>query len=155
MDPITIPYSIAPGGTATLTQQEGDTIQDCQASGLKSTANVNVNGVTGTVATATASLSIVQPISPPYFCHVTYSPNQWAGGFTANVTINNTMSSTAINNWTLTFIFPGDQKITNAWNATVSQSGENVSATNESYNATIPAGWLVTIGDHTGTLSKI
>lgn len=146
IDPIPIGYSIAPGGTTTLAEQEGDTIPDCQATGLKSTVNVNVNGVTGTAATATAALSIVQPVSPPTFCHVAYSPNQWGGGFTANVTINNTMSSTAINNWTLTFIFPGDQKITNAWNATVSQTGENVSATNESYNATIPPGGSQSFG---------
>jgi hypothetical protein len=66
IDALAIPYSIAPGGTATLTEQEGDTIPDCQANGLKST--VNVNGVTGTVATATAALSIVQPVSPPSYC---------------------------------------------------------------------------------------
>ena len=89
---------------------------------------------------------VVQPVSPPNFCHATYTPNQWGGGFTANVTINNTMSSTAINNWTLTFSFQGDQKITSAWNATVNQTGENVSATNESYNATIPPGGSQSFG---------
>jgi len=146
IDPIAVPYSIAPGGTTTVAEQEGDTIPGCQANGLKSTVNVNVNGVTGTVATAAASLSIVQPVAPPNFCHATYTPNQWGGGFTANVTINNTMSSTAINNWTLTFSFQGDQKITSAWNATVSQTGENVSATNESYNATIPPGGSQSFG---------
>ncbi len=57
----------------------------------------------------------------------------------ANVTIANNGTS-AINGWTLTFTFPGDQKITNAWNGTVSQSGENVSITNASYNAAIAAG---------------
>jgi hypothetical protein len=72
-------------------------------------------------------------------CHVTYTPNQWQGGFTANITINNTGSS-AINGWTLTFTFPGDQQITNAWNGVASQSGEKVTITNESYNATIAAG---------------
>jgi hypothetical protein len=36
--------------------------------------------------------------------------------------------------------FPGDQKITSAWNATVTQSGSAVSATNLSYNAVIAAG---------------
>jgi hypothetical protein len=38
------------------------------------TANVNVNGVTGTAATANASLVIQQPTST---CHVTYSPDNW------------------------------------------------------------------------------
>lgn len=78
-------------------------------------------------------------------CHVTYTPNQWQGGFTANVTIANTGSS-AINGWTLTFAFPGDQKITSAWNGVATQTGENVTITNESYNATIPAGGSTSMG---------
>lgn len=74
-------------------------------------------------------------------CQVTYSrSSEWPGGFTANVTITNTGSS-AINGWTLAFAFPGDQKIINAWNATIAQSGPSVTATNAGYNATIaPAG---------------
>jgi cellulase/cellobiase CelA1 len=78
-------------------------------------------------------------------CHVTYQPNQWQGGFTANVTVANT-SSTALNGWTLTFTFPGDQKITSAWNGTASQSGENVSVTNVSYNGQIPAAGSTSFG---------
>ena len=106
------------------------------------TVNVNVNGVTGTVATANASLVIQQPAST---CHVTYSPSNWQGGFTANVTISNA-GSAPVNGWTLTFSFPGDQKITNAWNAAVSQTGQHVSAANLSYNATIPAGGSQSFG---------
>ena len=49
-------------------------------------------------------------------CQVTYTTqSQWAGGFVAGVTIANTGSS-PISGWTLRFTFPGDQKITNAWN---------------------------------------
>jgi hypothetical protein len=135
IDPLSYPYSIAAGGTFTHTEQQGDTFPTCQATGLTWTMNVSVSGVTGTAATASASLVIQQPAST---CHVIYTPNNWQGGFTANVTITNNGSS-AINGWTLTFAFPGDQKITNAWNATVSQTGQNVSAANLSYNATIPA----------------
>lgn len=40
----------------------------------------------------------------------------------------------------LTFAFPGDQTITNAWNATVTQVGTSVTATSLSYNASIPSG---------------
>jgi len=87
------------------------------------------------------------PSSPPPggSCHVTYVPNQWPGGFTANVTIANNSSST-INGWTLTFTFPGDQKLTNAWSATYTQSGENVTLKNVSYNPTIPPGGNTSIG---------
>ncbi len=79
-------------------------------------------------------------------CHVTYSmASQWSGGFVANVTIANNGTS-AINGWKLTFTFPGDQKITNAWNGTVGQSGESVSVTNASYNAAIAAGGSTSVG---------
>ncbi|HYS40662.1 MAG TPA: cellulose binding domain-containing protein, partial [Pseudonocardiaceae bacterium] len=79
-------------------------------------------------------------------CHVVYTKaSEWAGGFVANITINNTGTS-AINGWTLTYAFPGDQKITNAWNATVTQNGAAVSATNMSFDATIAPGGNVSYG---------
>ena len=72
-------------------------------------------------------------------CQVAYVKNEWGGGFTANITVTNTGTS-AINGWTLKFTFPGDQKVTNAWNATLTQTGNAVTATNASYNATITPG---------------
>lgn len=72
-------------------------------------------------------------------CHVTYTPQTWAGGFTANVTVANTGSS-AINGWRLGFTLPAGQTITGFWNATVSPSSGAVTATNLDYNARIPAG---------------
>jgi hypothetical protein len=137
MDPVSFNYSMAPGGTSTATLGLGDPIASCRATGIQATVNVYVNGVTGAAATATANLVITQPATGG--CHVTYTPNNWQGGFTANVTIANT-SSSAINGWTLTFTFPGDQKITSAWNAAVTQTGTSVTVTNLSYNAAIPPG---------------
>ena len=79
-------------------------------------------------------------------CHVAYSTtSQWAGGFTASVTITNT-GTAALNGWTLKFTFPGDQHITNAWNGSASQSGENVTITNASYNGTIAPGGNTSAG---------
>ncbi|GAB3975135.1 hypothetical protein GCM10029978_058480 [Actinoallomurus acanthiterrae] len=72
-------------------------------------------------------------------CRVGYTKSEWSGGLTGNVTITNTGDS-AINGWTLTFTFPGDTKVTNAWNSTVTQSGATVTAKNVSYNGTIAAG---------------
>ncbi|MEV4582020.1 cellulose binding domain-containing protein [Nonomuraea jabiensis] len=48
--------------------------------------------------------------------------------------------------WTLTWSWPGNQQVTNAWNATVSQQGAQVTARNVPYNATIAAGTAVTFG---------
>ncbi|WP_263984057.1 putative Ig domain-containing protein [Streptomyces sp. HPF1205] len=78
-------------------------------------------------------------------CHVAYEKNEWSGGFTANLTITNTGTS-AINGWKLAFSFPGDQKVTSAWNATVTQSGTAVTAVNLDYNAAIPAGGNTSFG---------
>jgi acetylxylan esterase len=86
------------------------------------------------------------PTTPPGTCHVTYAKaSEWAGGFVANVTLADT-GTAAINGWTLTFTFPGDQKITSAWGGTVSQSGENVTETNASYDGAISPGGSVSFG---------
>lgn len=79
-------------------------------------------------------------------CSVDYAaPNQWPGGFTANVTITNTGSS-AISGWTLEWEFPDDQTISQAWNATVENAGPAASVSNASWNGTIPAGGSVSFG---------
>jgi len=79
-------------------------------------------------------------------CQVVYTTtDQWTGGFTASVAITNTGSS-AISSWTLKFTFPGNQAITDAWNGVESQSGENVTISNESYNGAIAAGGSTSLG---------
>lgn len=94
--------------------------------------------------TASPSPSPSHPASPSptggtgTACTVAYLRNEWPHGLTAQVTITNT-GSTPVDGWTVTWSFPGDTQITNAWNATVSQHGQAVDAGNMSYNATISA----------------
>ncbi len=79
-------------------------------------------------------------------CTVTYKvSNSWTGGFTADVTIKNN-GTTAVNGWTLNWTWPGSQTFVNVWNATATQSGQNVTARNASHNASIPAGGSQTFG---------
>ncbi|GAA1256115.1 hypothetical protein GCM10009677_02780 [Sphaerisporangium rubeum] len=78
-------------------------------------------------------------------CRVGYSVSQWSDGFTATITITNTGSS-ALNNWTLGWTFPGNQRITSGWSATYNQSGSSVTATNMSYNGSIAPGANTSIG---------
>jgi endoglucanase len=79
-------------------------------------------------------------------CSVDYAaPNQWPGGFTANVTITNAGSS-AISGWTLEWDFPDGQTISQAWNANVNDAGPAASVSNASWNGTIPAGGSVSFG---------
>ena len=83
---------------------------------------------------------------PPASCSVSYSvTNSWAGGFQGQVVVTNS-GTAAINGWTVAWTFPGDQKISNGWNATVSQSGSAVTATNPSYATTIAPGGTASFG---------
>jgi len=89
----------------------------------------------------------------PVSCSAVYSlTNSWAGGFQGQVVLTNTGTS-AISPWTLTWTFPGDQQIGSMWTASYTQSGEAVTAVNESYNATIAPAGSVTIG-FTGTFTS-
>lgn len=79
-------------------------------------------------------------------CRVGYTrQSEWPGGFVATLTITNT-GTTTVNGWTLTFGFPGDQKVSSAWGATVAQSGATVTAVSADYDATIAPGAGVTFG---------
>ncbi|AZM74485.1 cellulose 1,4-beta-cellobiosidase [Streptomyces sp. KPB2] len=78
-------------------------------------------------------------------CSVDYETNDWGSGFTAELTLTN-RGSDAIDGWTLTYSYAGDQKLTNGWNGTWSQSGRNVTVKNASYNARIAAGAAVSTG---------
>jgi len=109
-------------------------------------------GLTGTspTATPTATPTVTPTVTPTGGptsapCRIRYVPNTWNNGFTANVTITNT-GSTAINGWTVTWTWPGNQQITNAWNATITQSGQQVTARNVGYNPTIPPGGSTDFG---------
>ncbi|MEU0882609.1 cellulose-binding domain-containing protein [Lentzea sp. NPDC005914] len=84
--------------------------------------------------------------SPTPPCRVAYGiEGQWPGGFKAGVTIRNT-GRDAINGWTLRWSFGDGQSVQNMWNASSSQRGAAVSATNASYTVTIAPGGEVSIG---------
>ncbi len=76
---------------------------------------------------------------------VTYAQsNAWSTGFTGDVTIQNT-GSTTINGWTLQFDL--DAVITNIWNASVvSRVGSRYTITAASWNAAIAPGLVIAFG---------
>ncbi len=84
------------------------------------------------------------PIGGGAGCRVAYSViNDWGNGFTAGVAVTNT-GGAAINGWQLTFAWPGNQTIAQAWNASSTQSGQNARLANASWNPVIAAGGSVT-----------
>ncbi|CAL9533903.1 endo-1,4-beta-xylanase [Streptomyces sp. enrichment culture] len=78
-------------------------------------------------------------------CKATYRVvNQWGGGFTGEVRIDCT--GAALRAWTAKWDFGAGQRITQAWNASCTQSGTSVTCSNASYNGTVPDGGSVTFG---------
>ncbi len=83
-------------------------------------------GVAGVVSAQAASAG----------CQVSYTiASQWQGGFTGNVSVTNL--GDPVTGWTLKWSFPAGQQVTQAWNATVTQSGSQVSAASVSYNGAL------------------
>ncbi|ASW54909.1 PHB depolymerase family esterase [Plantactinospora sp. KBS50] len=85
-------------------------------------------------------------------CRVADVVNAWNNGLTENITVTNTGSST-VNGWSVVFTLPAGQTITGSWNASYAPTSGQVTASNVSYNATIPPGGSVSFGfqaTHTG-----
>jgi endo-1,4-beta-xylanase len=83
-------------------------------------------------------------------CQVAYTATNWGGGggFTAGVMITNT-STSAVNGWTLAFSFTAGQRLTPpGWAANWTQASGSaaVSATNLSWNGSIPPNGTVSVG---------
>jgi len=102
--------------------------------------------ISAAVLLAGGALIVVHPqaASAAPACAVDYTVNQWAGGFTADVKITN--NAAPITSWTLTWTFPGDQRITSAWNATVTQAGGAVTASSLSWNGPLGTGGSTAFG---------
>ncbi|TNH29925.1 cellulose-binding protein, partial [Micromonospora orduensis] len=94
--------------------------------------------------TATGTALLTGPATAAQGCRVDYTPNQWPGGFTATIKIS--PGDTAVSGWTVTWTYAGDERVTNGWNATVSQSGSAVTARSLSYNSSVPAGGSAEFG---------
>ncbi len=80
-------------------------------------------------------------------CQVDYSVNDWGGGFTAKLKINNL--GDPVSNWSLGFAFAGNQRIQlPGWSANWSQApnSPNVTATNLGWNGNLGTGASTEIG---------
>jgi hypothetical protein len=105
---------------------------------------------TGIVLTATLSLGIGLAVaaatqaSAATGCRVTYTANQWPGGFSANVAVTNL--GDPLNGWRLEWNFANGQTVTQGWNGVFSQSGTHVTVTNQSYNGSLGTNATVTPG---------
>ena len=95
-------------------------------------------------STATSSVEVAVVASAPS-CSATVQHHSWPRGFVTDVTVRN-LGSTALNGWTVGVTYGGDNHVTGAWNAAVTQSGTTVTATDLSYDAALPAGGSIEFG---------
>ncbi|MEE2040693.1 endo-1,4-beta-xylanase [Nocardiopsis sp. CT-R113] len=95
-----------------------------------------------------------QPTEPDGDCEAGYRvTNQWQNGFQAEVTVT---AGRAVDGWTVTWDFGGDERVGHAWNASVSTSGSTVTAVNAAHNGVLAAGGSTSFGftgTHDGTVS--
>ena len=122
------------------------------ANGLKATAKeASIFGGSTPPSSPSPSVppSSPPPSSPPpaggRACSATYTiAGQWQGGFQGEVRV--TAGSSAISGWTVTWTYANGQTVSQAWNATVTSSGPNVTSRGVSYNSALAAGATTTFG---------
>ncbi|AEV83900.1 arabinofuranosidase [Actinoplanes sp. SE50] len=94
---------------------------------------------------STAAVMTVPAHAAAAGCSVTYAvSSQWDGGFGANVSVTNL--GDPLTGWTVTWTYGAGQTVTQAWNATVTQSGSAVTAKNVAYNGSVATGGTVSFG---------
>jgi hypothetical protein len=97
-----------------------------------------------TTSTTTATTTTTTGTGGSGACTATYSiASQWTGGF--NWTVNVTADQ-ALTSWVVKWTYANGQTVNNPYNANVSQSGANITATNMSYNGTLSSGQSTSFG---------
>jgi cellulose 1,4-beta-cellobiosidase len=112
------------------------TVKAVDAAGNVSAASAAVSATTASSGGGTGGTGCAATL---------HDDNDWGSGFNATITVTNTGTS-SMSGWTVTWSWPGNQTITNYWNATVTGSGSSVTATNLDYNGAIAPGGNTTFG---------
>ncbi|RSM81074.1 cellulose 1,4-beta-cellobiosidase [Amycolatopsis sp. WAC 01375] len=90
-------------------------------------------------------------------CKVDYTiTNQWDTGFGATVTVTN-LGDPISGGWTLSWDFPGDQRVQQGWNGTFGQQGTRVTVKDAGWNGSLGTGATASPGfngSHSGTNGK-
>ncbi|ANZ40309.1 hypothetical protein BBK82_34055 [Lentzea guizhouensis] len=106
-----------------------------------------------TALVASAALIGSQSASAAPACRVDYTiGSQWPGGFTAAAVVTNL--GDPVNGWHLSWTFPGDERVTQSWNGSHTQSGARVTAVNATWNGAIATGASVSFGFNASSGSR-
>jgi hypothetical protein len=71
--------------------------------------------------------------------------SSWSGGYQDQVSVTNT-GQAPLSAWNVQFTLPAGDTIASSWNASISQSGQQVTASSAAYNGTVSAGGSATWG---------
>jgi mannan endo-1,4-beta-mannosidase len=114
--------------------------------GIKATAREATIYSGGTPTTPpTSPPPTTTPPPSPGGCTATYSiAGQWQDGFQGDVRV--TAGGSAIRGWTVSWTFANGQRVSQAWNATVTSNGATATARNMDYNGSLAAGASATFG---------
>jgi Cellulose binding domain/Fibronectin type III domain len=115
--------------------------------GTRYTVNVLARDTAGKVSWASPPLTFTTGSPATSTCTVRFTDqSDWASGYVAGVDITNN-GPDPLDGWTLTFTWPtGWQRLDSGWNATWTQDGRDVKATNLDTNGTLAPGASVSIG---------
>ena len=140
---VTFATSILPSGVTATWGSAGALTLTATSTAAVGTSTITITGTSGSLTeTTTISLTVAAASSGGSSCTVDYTISpQTSSAFGATVTIVNN-GTTALSNWSLTWSFANGQTIASSWNGTVSQSGANVTVTEQSGQTweNIPAG---------------
>ncbi|MFI2375774.1 glycosyl hydrolase family 18 protein [Streptomyces sp. NPDC018964] len=91
-------------------------------------------------------VALASPAQAATSATATYAKTQdWGTGFEGKWTVKNT-GTTALSSWTVEWDFPSGTKVTSAWDATVTNSGDHWTAKNVGWNGTLAPGASVSFG---------
>ncbi|MFG2512072.1 glycosyl hydrolase family 18 protein [Streptomyces sp. NPDC048584] len=91
-------------------------------------------------------VGLASPAEAATSATATYAKTQdWGSGFEGKWTVKNT-GTTALSSWTVEWDFPSGTKVTSAWDATVTSSGDHWTAKNVGWNGTLAPGASVSFG---------
>jgi Cellulose binding domain/Fibronectin type III domain len=143
-------YQQGSGGTSTLVATVTSTSVSLTGLTIGASYTYNVVAVDSQGNPSLPSPPVTFTVPPPAnaSCAVHYTLNSsWPGGFGATITMTNN-GTAAISPWTLTFSFPAaGEAVQGGWDGTWTETGQSVTVTAESWNATIgAAGGTVSIG---------
>ncbi|MBM9619325.1 glycosyl hydrolase family 18 protein [Streptomyces zhihengii] len=91
-------------------------------------------------------VGLASPAEAATSATATYTKSSdWGSGFEGKWTVKNT-GTTTISSWTVEWDFPAGTRVTSAWDATVTNSGDHWTAKNVGWNGTLSPGASVSFG---------